>query len=1115
VRYLFVPAPTGFADDYLAQPRKNGECLCLGADVPFRSDDSWPTIRSRFPANWQPDVIVVWLADPHVPDAIWSAPVPIIGLTPGWYAHGHYYRHLIPLCVAILAAPPCVVALSLQGYETVAVADFSGLGESALLTQYVETDERDIDVLVLDPLTLPEPPNRNRYAGRVAELSDICRIHIHRPTNWDESRSLLARAKLALLLPTPTGEDRLTYEAIAAGALPVRPKHPWDGVDWLRPGLDFAPYQELDLEQTILALLQNDSERQAMVRAGRSRLRELHFANRLGRALAGLQTNLGELNQRAVERAKLTPVPGLGGRMWASLAGGPAVALPTPGSVNEPPEVTVFRGVLATTPLEAIGHFERVLQAEPDHPVAWANLAEALAETGRSDDAIKTAQQALARLDRSAVRPILGWDVPLYPAQGEAHDLWEAAAWSPNATLEANVKRRILRWKLNLLLAGLTKELSYYHEAALTRPDWPAGRAALGCAFARLNRPFEAITHLSAAVDADPFDRPAARALYASLREADDHLGARLFARRNRRLAQADPSGCPVEPWFADAVPVGDELVTIVVVDTQSDPPHECLSALMQFSRPPFEILVIGSEDTAWLKNYPGRNISALRVATNLSPLEMANRGIAQAQGEFIAVVESRTVVGPHWLDRLLAPLCDGWPKVAAVGPKMATTFTAQANPTTSTQWSPRLAWSCLLSHRAMWDKVGPFDAALGGFAADDWSARAREAGFFLAVAKDVRVQATEPPGTPEDFEAFRSRWGSREAAAYHAVADGWNRRPTVSACLIVRNEEAYLAECLDSIAGLVDELIIVDTGSTDSTREIAARFGARVFEFPWVDSFAAARNQTLRHATGDWIFWLDADDRLDAANREEFQKLTTQLTFAAGAYVFKCRCLHEEGSSSSTVVDHVRLFRNDPRLKWTYRVHEQILQSIRTIGMPVSWSPVTVTHVGYAVEGARVRKLQRDMRLLQLEDQDHPNDPFTQFNLGCLLLESGQPAEALERLNQSLKTSHPGDSIVRKVYAQIALCHRHLGHEAAYLGTITQGLGHYPHDAELLTMMAKHHEELSDWELAVGCWRQLVEEQDDTHFASVSSNLRGASARAGLANALRKLGRHEAADAV
>src|SRR5262245_19779528 len=93
-----------------------------------------------------------------------------------------------------------------------------------------------------------------------------------------------------------------------------------------------------------------------------------------------------------------------------------------------------------------------------------------------------------------------------------------------------------------------------------------------------------------------------------------------------------------------------------------------------------------------------------------------------------------------------------------------------------------------------------------------------------------------------------------------------------ISLCVIARNEDANLPACRQSVADLVDEMIVVDTGSTDRTKEVAALLGARVFDFAWVDSFAAARNESLRHATGDWIFWLDGDERLDDANRDLFR---------------------------------------------------------------------------------------------------------------------------------------------------------------------------------------------------------------------------------------------------
>src|SRR4051812_37926779 len=101
-----------------------------------------------------------------------------------------------------------------------------------------------------------------------------------------------------------------------------------------------------------------------------------------------------------------------------------------------------------------------------------------------------------------------------------------------------------------------------------------------------------------------------------------------------------------------------------------------------------------------------------------------------------------------------------------------------------------------------------------------------------------------------------------------------------VSLTMIVRNEEANLPVSLGSAVELMDEVIVVDTGSTDRTKEVAAGFGAKVkvFDYPWCDSFAAAFNETLRHATGQWAFRLDADEWIDDENRERLRRLFADL---------------------------------------------------------------------------------------------------------------------------------------------------------------------------------------------------------------------------------------------
>jgi tetratricopeptide (TPR) repeat protein len=337
---------------------------------------------------------------------------------------------------------------------------------------------------------------------------------------------------------------------------------------------------------------------------------------------------------------------------------------------------------------------------------------------------------------------------------------------------------------------------------------------------------------------------------------------------------------------------------------------------------------------------------------------------------------------------------------------------------------------------------------------------------------------------------------------------------PRVSLCLIVKNEEANLPACLDAAADLVDEVIVVDTGSTDRTKAIAQERGARVFDFPWVDSFAAARNECLRHATCPWIFWLDADDRLDDANRAKLRALFAGLGDDQVAYAMKCVCVPDTPGGTATVVDHIRLFRNHPAIRWTYRVHEQILPAIRQCGGTVRAVDVRIHHVGYQDPALRGRKQQRDFRLLELDLADHPDDPFILFNLGWALEQQDRPAEALPCLRRSLERSQPGDSIVRKLYTLVMECHRRLGQPAAALAACQEGRRYYPDDAQLLFQEALLRHAQGDRAGAERCLLRLLTTQDEPHFASVAEGLRGYKARHQLALLYQEQGRLAEAEA-
>jgi glycosyltransferase involved in cell wall biosynthesis len=362
----------------------------------------------------------------------------------------------------------------------------------------------------------------------------------------------------------------------------------------------------------------------------------------------------------------------------------------------------------------------------------------------------------------------------------------------------------------------------------------------------------------------------------------------------------------------------------------------------------------------------------------------------------------------------------------------------------------------------------------------------------WTVLSHDLYVTATLPP--PLTLPA-----------PVPAVAKG---RPRTSLTMIVRNEEHNLPDCLASVEGLFDEVVVVDTGSADRTREVARSFGCVVGEFPWVDHFAAARNAALDRATGDYAFWMDADDRLDGENRGRLRTLLANLTGGNDAYVVKCLCVPERPGAGGTVVDHVRLFRRVPQHRWTFRVHEQILPSLRATRADVRWSGVTVRHVGYVDAAVRRRKLDRDLRLLRLDQAEDPGNPFTLFNLGSVYSELGDHRAAVGVLEKSLAASHPRDSIVRKLYALLAQCRAKAGDPRGAAGALSEGRVHYPDDAELLFLAANLARERKHFPEAEELYRRLVDGREADHFASVDAGLRAVKGRHNLAVMLLDQGR-------
>ena len=158
---------------------------------------------------------------------------------------------------------------------------------------------------------------------------------------------------------------------------------------------------------------------------------------------------------------------------------------------------------------------------------------------------------------------------------------------------------------------------------------------------------------------------------------------------------------------------------------------------------------------------------------------------------------------------------------------------------------------------------------------------------------------------------------------------------PTLSLCMIVKNEEAVIARCLDCVKDIVDEIIIVDTGSTDKTVEIVSKYTDKIYHFEWIKDFSAARNFSFSKATKEYIMWLDADDILTPENQEKLRELKRTLP----PDVDMVTCVYDE-HNSAYLHPRGRIVRNCDNAVWLSPVHENITAFGKVID-----SDIVVTH--------------------------------------------------------------------------------------------------------------------------------------------------------------------------
>ncbi len=218
----------------------------------------------------------------------------------------------------------------------------------------------------------------------------------------------------------------------------------------------------------------------------------------------------------------------------------------------------------------------------------------------------------------------------------------------------------------------------------------------------------------------------------------------------------------------------------------------------------------------------------------------------------------------------------------------------------------------------------------------------------------------------------------------------------SISLCMIVKDEEATLERCLLSVINLVDECIIVDTGSSDSTKEIAYRYTDKVYDFPWVDDFSAARNYSFQQATMEYILWLDADDMILPEDNVKFQELKETMTANVNAIRMRYHTAYDEYGNVVFSYYRERLVRRASYPIWREPVHEYI----EVLGSVVNVD-IAVSHGKLAKKAISTRNLAIYKGLIQKGENLSPRG---QFYYGRELYDHGEYEEAMLQLTEFLK---------------------------------------------------------------------------------------------------------------
>lgn len=283
-------------------------------------------------------------------------------------------------------------------------------------------------------------------------------------------------------------------------------------------------------------------------------------------------------------------------------------------------------------------------------------------------------------------------------------------------------------------------------------------------------------------------------------------------------------------------------------------------------------------------------------------------------------------------------------------------------------------------------------------------------------------------------------------------------KRPRLSVAMIAGDEEDVLAESLDSIRPIADEIVVLDTCSTDRTAAIARQHGAAVGQMPWTDDFSAARNRCLEQVTGDWVLWLDAGERLDEESAAELRRFVDRQADRSNAYLMMIVVPPAEQGGSSEQVAQLRLMPNRPELHFEGRVRETAKPSVETAGMGIDAGPGRILrHPRHHDPARKAACARRNLKLVELEIAETDNTPPVRLRLaeGEAHDDLDAREEAQRAFRQAIEAAEHGSTEMLEAYYGLLATHQSGPFEPeVQMNACLEALEVFSFDAQLLLTM-------------------------------------------------------------